>query len=48
VRDADHIVVLDSGRVVEEGTHRTLLAEGGLYAQLVSTQLVGATPHPGE
>ena len=43
VRDADHIVVLDSGRVVEEGTHQTLLAEGGLYAQLVSTQLVGTT-----
>ena len=46
VRDADRIVVLDSGRVVEEGTHQALLAEGGLYARLVSTQLVGATSRP--
>ncbi len=42
VRDADHIVVLDLGRRVEEGTHQQLLENRGLYAQLVSTQLVGA------
>ena len=42
VRDADHIVVMDSGRRVEEGTHQQLLENRGLYAQLVSTQLVGA------
>ncbi len=40
VRDADRIVALDSGRVVEHGTHRQLLAKGGLYAQLVQSQLV--------
>jgi ABC-type bacteriocin/lantibiotic exporter with double-glycine peptidase domain len=45
VIDADHIVVMDAGRVVEVGRHRELLAAGGHYAQLVSGQLVGETPH---
>ncbi|MBX5473426.1 MAG: ABC transporter ATP-binding protein [Thermoleophilia bacterium] len=36
VRDADQIVVLDRGRVVEIGTHAELLARGGRYAALVS------------
>jgi ABC-type bacteriocin/lantibiotic exporter with double-glycine peptidase domain len=35
VRDADHIVVLDNGHVVERGTHRELLAVDGHYAALV-------------
>jgi ATP-binding cassette subfamily C protein CydCD len=39
VRDADLIVALDAGRVAEIGTHETLLAKGGLYAQLISRQL---------
>src|SRR4029077_15291248 len=33
VRDADLIVVLDGGRIVDSGTHEALLAKGGLYAQ---------------
>jgi ATP-binding cassette subfamily C protein CydCD len=40
VRDADHIVVLDAGRVAEEGDHETLLARGGLYARLVARQML--------
>jgi ABC-type multidrug transport system fused ATPase/permease subunit len=35
VRNADLIVVMDKGRVVEQGNHNHLLAAGGLYARLV-------------
>ncbi|RVU18764.1 ABC transporter transmembrane domain-containing protein [Methylobacterium oryzihabitans] len=38
VRAADRILVLDDGRVVEQGTHERLLARGGLYAQLAALQ----------
>ncbi len=40
VRDADQILVVESGRIVQRGTHVQLLAEGGLYADLVRTQLL--------
>jgi ATP-binding cassette, subfamily B, bacterial len=38
IRDADQILVIDSGRVAERGTHAELLATGGLYAELYHTQ----------
>ena len=38
VRAADRIVVLDKGRIVEEGTHASLNARGGLYARLARLQ----------
>jgi ATP-binding cassette, subfamily B, bacterial MsbA len=38
VRRADRLVVLDHGRVVEEGSHADLLAQGGLYARLYQRQ----------
>ncbi len=38
VRSADKILVVDGGRVVEEGTHEALLAAGGVYARLYETQ----------
>ncbi|MDE2715703.1 MAG: thiol reductant ABC exporter subunit CydC [Chloroflexota bacterium] len=41
IRDADNILVLDEGLVVEQGKHEELLASGGLYAQLVATQMQG-------
>ena len=43
VIDADHIIVMDAGRVVEVGCHRELLDAGSHYAQLVAGQLVGQT-----
>ncbi|MSO54500.1 MAG: ABC transporter ATP-binding protein [Rhodospirillales bacterium] len=42
IRNADQIVVLKDGRVVETGTHDAMLANGGLYAQLVARQLASA------
>ena len=38
VRAADRIVVMDQGRIVEEGTHASLSARGGLYARLARLQ----------
>jgi ATP-binding cassette subfamily B protein len=43
IRGADRILVFEDGRVVEEGTHRTLKADGGRYARLAAIAEGGAT-----
>lgn len=40
VQHADEIIVLDKGRIVEQGTHNELIAKGGLYNNLVAMQQV--------
>jgi ATP-binding cassette, subfamily B, bacterial len=41
IREADQILVVDEGRIVERGTHAALLDAGGLYADLYHTQFAG-------
>ena len=41
VRAADRIIVMDHGKIVEEGDHGALTAQGGLYARLARLQFDG-------
>ena len=43
VRDADQILVLDHGAIVERGTHLELMAHAGRYADLVARDSLGVT-----
>jgi len=40
VRDADEIIVLDDGKIIERGTHASLLAQAGLYSEIYEKQLL--------
>lgn len=40
VKDADRILVMEDGRIVEDGTHDTLLTRGGAYARMVERELI--------
>ena len=43
IRDADLILVMNHGSIIEKGTHEELLAKGGLYADLYNSQFTGRT-----
>jgi ABC-type multidrug transport system fused ATPase/permease subunit len=44
IAQMDRIVVLDQGRILEQGSHSALLAQGGLYARLWARQSGGFLP----
>ncbi len=41
VEDADQIIVLESGKIVEHGNHEELMARNGIYAEIYETQVKG-------
>lgn len=41
IKDADHILVMDHGDIVEQGNHEELLSKGGFYAKLYNSQFAG-------
>lgn len=44
IRDADFILVMNEGSIVEKGSHKELLAKGGFYADLYNSQFTGGKP----
>jgi ATP-binding cassette subfamily B protein/subfamily B ATP-binding cassette protein MsbA len=49
IRNADQILVIENGRIAERGTHASLLAAGGLYAELYRRQFREPVPSaPGD
>ena len=40
VQWVDRILVLDKGKIVEEGKHRDLIRAGGIYAEMIKTQIL--------
>lgn len=45
IKNADHIVVLDKGSIIESGDHRALLSANGAYRRLYSSTTLTRIPH---
>jgi ABC-type multidrug transport system fused ATPase/permease subunit len=45
VRNADRIYVIDDGGILQQGTHRALLEQGGLYRDLYERQFIAPDDH---
>lgn len=45
IRDANKILVLEAGRIIDQGTHQELVAKGGRYAELAKLQFRADVPH---
>ena len=41
IRSADRILVMKDGRIIEQGTHESLMAQGGFYKELYNSQFAG-------
>jgi ABC-type transport system involved in cytochrome bd biosynthesis fused ATPase/permease subunit len=48
VRDADEIIVLQAGKIVDQGPHEALMARGGLYSKLYASSHGSFDDLPGE
>ena len=46
IRGADQILVMQAGRIIEQGNHETLMAKNGFYTRLYNSQFAGALPGP--
>ena len=44
IRDADQVLVINDGEIIERGTHTSLLAAGGFYHRLYMSQFKGQAP----
>jgi ABC-type multidrug transport system fused ATPase/permease subunit len=46
IKNADRIMVLDNGEIIELGTHEQLLAQNGVYRRIYETQFLQTSPEP--